>query len=131
MLIDLEDVPGGFVAYPGIGINVNGDPVGANPALEGIATSLRLATGRTIDRERLLAVVCNGLEQALAWTPSRLADEYRARSLVLGRRVSVTSGRETFEGTADAIRDDGSLDLRLDSGDVMTVNAGDVSLRPA
>ena len=130
MLIDLDEEPSGFVAFPGIGINVNGDPT-AIPELHESATSLKLASGRTVEREPLLARICDRLEIALdAWDPGELASQYRSRSLVVGRRVSVT-GAVSLQGVAQSVRDDGSLELRLDDGTVQVVNAGDVSLRPA
>jgi BirA family biotin operon repressor/biotin-[acetyl-CoA-carboxylase] ligase len=130
MLIDLDEAAGGFVAYPGIGINVNGDPTSI-PELRDTATSIRLAAGRHIDREALLARICNELEEALGMPADVLVADYRARSLVVGHRVTVTSADRTLAGVADAVLDDGSLQLRLDSGGVEVVTAGDVSLRPA
>jgi BirA family biotin operon repressor/biotin-[acetyl-CoA-carboxylase] ligase len=130
MLIDLDEAAGAFVAYPGVGINTNGDPT-AIPELRDTATSIRLALGRHIDREALLAHVCNELENSLAMPAAALAGGYRARSLVLGQRVTVTFAERTLGGLAEAVLDDGSLQLRCDNGDVQVVTAGEVSLRPA
>jgi BirA family biotin operon repressor/biotin-[acetyl-CoA-carboxylase] ligase len=131
MLIDLDDAPGGFVAFPGIGINVNGDPT-LIPELRDTATSIRLAAGRHIDREALLARLCNHLEAALeSWDAEQLSSEYRARSLVLGQRVTVSGHGAVLTGIAAAVLDDGSLQVRRDDGSTESVNAGDVSLRPA
>ena len=46
MLIDAEIGSDGPIAFPGIGINVNGDPT-INPDLRDIATSLRREVGRS------------------------------------------------------------------------------------
>lgn len=131
MLIDLDEAaPGRFIAYPGVGINVNGDPT-VIAELREIATSLRLVAGRPINREWLLARICENLERALeVWTAPRVADEYRVRSLVLGRRVVVSGSDAVSEGEAVAVLDDGGLQLRLDDGSIQVVAAGDVSLRP-
>lgn len=131
MLIDAETVAAGVVAYPGIGINVNGDPT-VIPELREIATSVRRELGAPVSREALLAGVCNGLEANIASPAAEMVARYRRLSLVLGRRVVVNPARgEVYEGTAASIADDGSLVVRRSDGGTETVTAADVSLRPA
>ncbi len=56
-----------------------------------------------------------------------LAFEYIARSATIGRRVRVELARETFEGTAEGLTEEGYLVV-----DGRAVSAGDVvHLRPA
>ncbi|MGH2608361.1 MAG: biotin--[acetyl-CoA-carboxylase] ligase, partial [Tepidiformaceae bacterium] len=50
ILIDAETGPDGSIAFPGIGINVNGDPT-LNPELADTATSIRRELGRRVERE--------------------------------------------------------------------------------
>ncbi len=130
MLIDSEVSEGAFIAYPGIGINVNGDPR-FNPEIREIATSLFVLTARHIEREALLARVCNGLEASAGLATEALVAAYRDRSLVLGRAVVVSpTGDEPYEAVADAIAGDGSLVVVRPSGERLTLAAGEVSLRP-
>ena len=130
MLIDTETSGGGLVAYPGIGINVNGDPT-LSPTLRDIATSLRRETGRTHDRETLLARICNGLEEALARPPAELMPLYRELSLILGRAVIVHPAvGEPFEARAADLAADGSLVVEHPGGRRETIAAADVSVRP-
>ena len=131
MLIDAEFRDDGFVAFPGIGINVNGDPT-VVPELRDTATSVRRELGRPIEREGLLARICNNLESAFALEPAEVAGRYRAMSLVLGRSITVSAvGADPFEATAEGVDDDGSLRVRRVGGTVETVLAADVSVRPA
>jgi BirA family transcriptional regulator, biotin operon repressor / biotin---[acetyl-CoA-carboxylase] ligase len=131
MLIDSEVGPEGAVAFPGIGINVNGDP-GQNPELAGIATSLKQQLGRSVDRERLLARICNELESMVAAPMSEAIAGYRERSLILGRMVTVhPAATPSFEAQAVAILEDGALLVRRGDGSEETVTAADVSVRPA
>lgn len=130
MLIDAEAGSEGLLAFPGIGIDVNGDPT-LLPGLRGIATSLRRELGRPVSREQLLAGVCNELEAALAAPFASLVDAYRRLSLVLGRPVLVTAGDTTYEAVAEDIAEDGSLVVRHPGGHTSTITAADVSLRPA
>lgn len=130
MLIDAELSSAGAVALPGIGINVNADPTTV-PELRDIATSLARELGRPVEREALLARICNQLEQLLDATAGHVLQEYRARSSTLGRRVLVSPvGGAPFEGTAVAIEDDGELAVRRDDGFLELVTAADVSVRP-
>lgn len=130
MLIDAESTADGFIAYPGIGLNVNGDPT-LIPELAESATSVSRELGYPIQRELLLATICNDLEAALALTPASLVEHYRALSLILGLPVTVhPTGGEPYEATAEGIDESGALIVRTAAGRE-TVSAADVSIRPA
>ncbi|MGE0598917.1 MAG: biotin--[acetyl-CoA-carboxylase] ligase [Dehalococcoidia bacterium] len=131
MLIDGELTYNGGLAFPGIGVNVNGDPTD-NPELTEIATSLARELGHELPRERVLAAICNELESLLAAPMPSLVGEYRALSCTLGRPVTVSpvSG-EKFAANAISISDDGELMVRRENGLVVAINAADVSVRPA
>jgi BirA family biotin operon repressor/biotin-[acetyl-CoA-carboxylase] ligase len=131
MLIDGELTYNGGLAFPGIGINVNGDPAAENPELEGVATSLAVELGHEVSRETLLAAVCNNLESLLSLPQPALVAEYRERSCTLGREVTVSpSGAEAYGAKALSISEDGELMVRRSDGLVIAVNAADVSIRP-
>jgi BirA family biotin operon repressor/biotin-[acetyl-CoA-carboxylase] ligase len=129
MLIDSETVAGEIVAFPGIGINVNADPT-VDPELRDTATSLARELGRRVDREALLARICNELEQALGLEDSALDESYKEFSMILGRRVCVIAANREFEGLALALEPGGALRVRRDDGPEEVVLAGEVSLRP-
>ena len=129
MLIDAEVAGPSAIAFPGIGINVNGDPT-ANPELRDTATSLARELGRPVTRELLLARICDELEGAMALPAKALAEAYREVSMILGRAVTVMGGGATFAALATGIEDDGGLRVRLDEGSERVLNAAEVSLRP-
>ncbi len=130
MLIDGELTYNGGLAFPGIGINVNGDP-NENPDLAGLATSLSIELGHETSREHLLAAVCNHLEQLLSVPQPELVAEYRELSCTLGHEVTVSpAGGEPYEAKALSISEDGELMVRRADGLVVAVNAADVSIRP-
>ena len=55
-------------------------------------------------------------------------DEYRRRSVVLGREITFTQSGESCVGTAEAIGDNGELIVR--SGDALvTLASGEISVR--
>ncbi len=131
MLIDAEYAGSEVVAYPGIGINVNGDPT-AIPELRGIATSLRRASGRPVPREELLARLCNELESWLEAPAERLAQEYRARNLLLGREITVhPPAGEPYPARAADIDADGALVVQLADGRRESLRAAEVTVRPS
>lgn len=130
MLIDGELTYDGGLGFPGIGINVNGDPT-ENPDLAEVATSLAREVGHPVERETLLAAICNELERLLHATLPELIAEYRELSCILGREVTVSPlGAESFRATALSISDDGELMVRRSNGLVVAINAADVSIRP-
>jgi biotin-(acetyl-CoA carboxylase) ligase len=57
-------------------------------------------------------------------------DDYRARCITLGRRVSVTTvaGADSWQGVAVGVDDTGLLLVRGTTGAVTAVSAGDVTL---
>ena len=81
MLIDGEITQTGAVAFPGIGVNINGDPTD-NPELTEIATSLARELGHQVPRERVLANICNELETLFAAAMLELIREYRELSCI-------------------------------------------------
>ncbi len=130
MLIDAELSADGPVAFPGIGINVNGDPT-VEPELRDIATSLAREAGSPIRREHLLASICGRLEALLEADAHDVATRYRELSCILGREVTVHPlGGEPFGGTATEIAETGDLAVRLGDGRTEWVTAADVTLRP-
>ena len=101
MLIDAEIGAEGPVAFPGIGINVNGDPTVVHE-LRDTATSLRREVGRPVQRETLLASVCNRVEAMLLPSEDPLIVEYRSLSMILDEQVTVSpAGGEPYSRPRD------------------------------
>ena len=126
-------VSGHDVAYAalGIGINVAMD-TGAVDEISSFATSLAEASGEPVLREDLLRRVLQELDalyiQLKDGDPPW--DEWRGLMDTLGQRVQVTWQSESFEGVAEDLDELGNLRLRLDDGQMITLTAGDVTLRP-
>ena len=118
------------VVVCGIGVNVNQEKGDLPPETRTPATSLRIVTGRPLDRGSLLATLLMELERRYAaWLESGLeglTDELEGRNAARGRRVRV-AGRA---GTAGAIAPDGRLTIALDGGDSVLVESGEVELWP-
>ena len=117
------------VIIAGIGINVNHSSF--PDELSGIATSLRIATGRVQSREQLLAWLlakvdyyCDLLD---AQGRGPVIEAFsRASSFVSGRRVCVDQGDSELRGVTAGLNQAGFLKLHADDGRQRLIVAGGV-----
>ncbi|MEE4607705.1 MAG: biotin--[acetyl-CoA-carboxylase] ligase [Desulfobacteraceae bacterium] len=111
----------------GIGLNANNDP----PPVPTGAVSLRQALGRRVSRRNLLADFLDAFKARMeAGTLENAVAEWRPYAISMGRRVRVATGRETLEGTAVDVDDNGALILALADGTRRAVIYGDCFLSP-
>ncbi len=111
----------------GIGINVNVDEF--PPELQPIATSLKIAAGKPIDRSALAQEMLGALSEqydALRGSSRHLIETIRPACRTLGKKVSVRTPRNTFEGWADDIEPDGALRCRLGDGSIRKIALADI-----
>jgi BirA family biotin operon repressor/biotin-[acetyl-CoA-carboxylase] ligase len=116
-------------AILGIGLNVSGEF--DKPEIAAIATTIAEALGRPADAAQVLRAVIQSLEARLADLDTPIMfDAWRARLGTIGQRVRV-EGSSAFEGVAEDVNTMGALLVRADDGQLRTVLAGDVRVRPA
>jgi BirA family biotin operon repressor/biotin-[acetyl-CoA-carboxylase] ligase len=113
-------------AVIGIGINVRHAATDFSPEVRGIATSLYLATGQLYRRADMLVALLQALERRLARPFEEAREAWKASSLTLGQRVTLTTARGRKHGQALGLDESGALLLRGDSGEVETITAGDM-----
>lgn len=123
------DFESGQLDYAVAGVGVNTARAAFPPELAEIATSVGNACGREISNNRLVAEICNEMEELYG----SLADggfmaEYRARSNVTGRRIWILRGGAREAAEALDVDDQGGLVVRTDAG-VETLRSGEVSIR--
>ncbi len=112
----------------GVGINVNNE---LPPELRGFAVSLREVLGRRVARVPLLRACISAMMQYYSFLRDGKLDkvlkEWRNLSCTLGKRVRVSmiDGR-SLEGVAEDVDDVGRLVLKLDTGERILIDAGDV-----
>lgn len=115
----------------GIGVNANITEDDFLPELRDQATSLLLESGRKVDRAawvrsflwRLEGYYLNAGEGLTA-----VLEEWRLRSVTLGRKIVVSMAGRMVEGMALDINDAGALLVRTENG-IEAVLAGDVALK--
>lgn len=117
---------GGSLDYAVVGIGVNALAVEFPAELESVATSVEAETGKAVDRCELAARILDNLASLESNVRSRsFMDEYRRRSCVTGRTVTVNG---EYDATAVGIDDDCALLLDV-GGETIKFSAGEVSLK--
>lgn len=110
----------------GIGINLI-----ANPEIaERPATNIQAITGKTIEPYTMLETLITRFNaRYTTWRQSGFAstrNNWLARATGLGTRIDVRLGTETLTGIFTDLADDGALLLKLDSGTIKPIHAGEI-----
>jgi BirA family transcriptional regulator, biotin operon repressor / biotin---[acetyl-CoA-carboxylase] ligase len=114
----------------GIGINVNQNDEDFPEELKSIATSLKMVSGKTINRAKLIAKTLEFLEHytnlyvAHGFSPIKLL--WEGYSNTVGKRIRAVMFNETIEGIAMGITEDGMLNLKLDDGSIRGIFSADI-----
>jgi BirA family biotin operon repressor/biotin-[acetyl-CoA-carboxylase] ligase len=116
----------------GIGIDVNLDANEFPAELKKIATSLKIESGKMIDRAQLATTILHELDfdyaRVGAGKFSEVAVEWEAHCATLGKNVTVQIGGRKIRGRAESLDDDGALILRTEHGRLERITGGDVTL---
>ena len=121
-----KDGSGFEYAVVGIGVNLLGESVA--PELEGIATTLEAEIGVRVDVAEFAARLAKKLSAFLESDSESYMNDYRARSLVIGKRVKLVSSGESFSAFVLGIEDDGALRVKLDSGEERIFYSAEISV---
>ena len=98
-----------------IGIGINVRHVDFPAELQTIAGTVEDTAGAPVDREALLTAVLHELERGIPDLHDRaFMDEYRSRSCILGKTVTVTADDRVFDAKAIDIDNDGALIVEHD-----------------
>jgi BirA family biotin operon repressor/biotin-[acetyl-CoA-carboxylase] ligase len=116
----------------GIGVNVNHAEESLGPEMRHIATSLRIETGRLVDRTAMIRSLCESLDRwyncFLSEGPAPIIERLRQRCLTLGQRVVARSGDQQLRGLAVDLDHAGALLIRDADQQLHRLIAGDVTL---
>ena len=128
----IESRPQEGWAVVGIGLNVDTPAEEFGAELRPIATSLRIASGETVGRERVLDALLHSLAGRVGSGKPESSDAllaaYRERDALIDRDVRWTSGSQTLEGRAAGIDEQGNLVVFTAGGERCTLDAGEVHL---
>ena len=117
-------------AVLGVGINVTKPAEGYPEELKGIAAALTARTGgRDNERCRLIAATLDNFWSYYRALPSRsFLDEYRSRSILIGKEITVLADNKARPARALSIDDECRLVVRYDTGETATLHSGEVRL---
>lgn len=119
-------------AVIGIGINLNAKLEDFPSDVKAIATSVRNETGKGQSRTVLIGGILNELDYwyriFVEKERNPILNEWRKLTSMLGKPVQVIWGGEGLNGIADDIDDEGMLILRLPSGILKKISAGDLTI---
>ncbi len=120
----------------GIGINLAQESEDFSSDLRETAASLAMCPSATAvpSREDLVLRLLSEMEkQGRMWESGAfrgILDAYRAVDMLQGRKVTVTTGNQVFEATAEGLTDRGNLRVRPDPAEAsVELAAGEVTLR--
>jgi BirA family biotin operon repressor/biotin-[acetyl-CoA-carboxylase] ligase len=108
----------------GIGLNVSVKTEQFPPELRGTATSVEIETGREANRAAVARSLLSALDE---WVEEiggglrRFRKEWRERSGLVGKRVTVHEGGKAFTGTVTEIDPLDGLEVRLERGHTRAV----------
>lgn len=114
----------------GMGLNVNQKKFPEEVAEK--ASSVRLITGKKVDRVKLCAAMIDEVflccERYVAEGIDAIFDEYCANSVIIGKEIKVLAGEDSVLGVCSGFTKQGALMLDV-GGETKTFLAGEVSVR--
>ena len=115
-------------ALVGIGVNVTNEENDFPEEIKGIATSLKIETGKAFDRKNLTEKIVENLNAVFLdkkYTEKEIVDKLKKRSRLLCKKVFVKSENREFFATD--LSPDGGL-VVLDGDEEKVIHSGEVEL---
>jgi BirA family biotin operon repressor/biotin-[acetyl-CoA-carboxylase] ligase len=117
----------------GVGVNLNMEKELLPKEIRGVATSLKMETGKTVSRKEFVACLLEALGK---WYTLFLKEggrpvlaAWRERARIKGEPVKVTSFGETLLGRAVDVDSEGRLILETEGGERKRIVAGDLEYK--
>ncbi len=117
----------------GIGINVNSELQQFSKELQSIATSLKIESGRSVDRRELIALIFNNFEK---FYDEFCSDNFEAslrickeNSYVIGRNVDIIKAEKVFSAKVLDLTQEGALIVQYDNGYTEELISGEISVK--
>ncbi len=117
--------------YVMIGVGINLSTKAFPDEIAGIAASLGLDDASSVVGRLADSIGANLMDiyESVRACDTSYIDEYKRRSVVLGRAVTYTAGDKRGSGIAEDIDENGALYVRLEDGSREILNSGEISLR--
>ena len=114
----------------GIGINIHTRTEEFPPELRMLAGSVD-PEGRIPGlRNRLAAAVISCMAgQDVSLQQEQILEKYKARLIMLGRKITVVQGQDTWPATALDLSEEGHLIVRKENGETLSLSSGEIRIR--
>ena len=116
----------------GIGLNINQELTDFDPEIQAIATSLKMESGDTVSRQKLVQSLLYYLE---IYTQMYIEEGFgllkvmwESYSTTIGHPVRARMTNQTLEGIAEGITEDGVLQLRTADGKLHGIYSADIEM---
>ncbi|MDN3450899.1 biotin--[acetyl-CoA-carboxylase] ligase [Planococcus sp. APC 3906] len=116
----------------GIGLNVNQELSDFDEQVQPIATSLKMESGKHVSRQEMVRSILFYLEQ---YTDLYIEEGFgilkvlwESYSSTIGSKVRARLPKETLEGIAEGITEDGVLQLRTADGKLHSIYSADIEM---
>lgn len=118
----------------GIGINVNLDEDDFTEELKETATSIKIETGRKLDRKEIVARILNNFEPLYRdFVDKEYIDETiricRENSILIGKEVRVIKKGKSVKAEVLDINSKGELVVKYENGNIEELISGEISIR--
>jgi BirA family biotin operon repressor/biotin-[acetyl-CoA-carboxylase] ligase len=127
-----NEMKGKKVAFSivGIGININLDIAGY-PEISSTAASLESGSTGNDLRLKIIRALLTEFDRLYAGLPDGrpIYQAWRDKLITLGKQVKATSGSQVIEGIAESVNETGALLVRRSDDSLISIFAGDVTLR--
>jgi BirA family biotin operon repressor/biotin-[acetyl-CoA-carboxylase] ligase len=111
----------------GVGINVYGKDFPKE--IENTATSIECHSDAVADRNLLASKIISELYSLAKEKKEIIIEEYRTRSVLIGKKITVHKLADTFSATVLGVTDTGALKILKDGGETEELLSGEVSVR--
>jgi BirA family biotin operon repressor/biotin-[acetyl-CoA-carboxylase] ligase len=119
---------GEYFEYAVVGIGVNLHGMALPPEIRGIATTLEAECGIKVDIADFALRLAKKLRSFTEIDTASYMDSYRKKSIVIGKKVRMTSAGEEFDAEVIGIDDGGAIRVLLGSGEVKSFSSAEVSV---
>lgn len=116
----------------GIGLNINQEKTDFDPEIQATATSLKMESGDTVSRQKLVQSLLYYLE---IYTQMYIEEGFgllkvmwESYSTTIGHPIRARMTNQTLEGIAEGITEDGVLQLRTADGKLHGIYSADIEM---
>lgn len=115
-------------AVCGIGLNVNNDYF--NEELHKVATSIKIITGKKINRNVLVTGILNNFEELyINYNKDNIMNEYKKRCININRPVKVIYNDNIIYGVGKGIDYKGNFIVKTKDNEIISICSGEASIR--